>query len=69
MTQHGLTKEQFAGKGLVTAEDVLKLVNGHKASEPQRPAVHSDSRPRPDRRVASPQAHGSEIPDGWPKRG
>ena len=35
MTQHGLTKDQFAGKGLVTAEDVLKLVNGHKQSEPR----------------------------------
>ena len=44
MTQHGLTKEQFAGKGLVTAEDVLKLVNGHKASEPRRPAVSLPTR-------------------------
>ena len=30
LQQHGLTEDQFAGKGLVTAEDVLKVVNGHK---------------------------------------
>jgi pyruvate/2-oxoglutarate dehydrogenase complex dihydrolipoamide acyltransferase (E2) component len=33
LAQHGLTKDQFAGKGLVTAEDILKLVNGDKAPE------------------------------------
>ena len=41
LMRHGLTKEQFAGKGLVTAEDVLKLLNGHKAPEPQRPSTTS----------------------------
>ena len=38
LMRHGLTKEQFAGKGLVTVEDVLKLVNGHKAPEPPSPS-------------------------------
>jgi pyruvate/2-oxoglutarate dehydrogenase complex dihydrolipoamide acyltransferase (E2) component len=41
LTEHGLTKEQFAGKGLVTAEDVLKLVNGPKAPESRSPAVQA----------------------------
>ncbi|HEU0209675.1 MAG TPA: 2-oxo acid dehydrogenase subunit E2 [Candidatus Udaeobacter sp.] len=44
MTQHGLTKEQFTGRGLVTGEDVLKLVNGHKASAPQTPTVSLSTR-------------------------
>ncbi len=37
LKKHGLTEEQFAGKGLVTAEDVLKLVNGHKVAESRIP--------------------------------
>ena len=41
MKQHGLTEDQFAGKGLVTAEDVLKLVNEHKAPEPLSPSISS----------------------------
>lgn len=39
LKQHGLTEEQFAGKGLVTAEDVLKLVNEHKAPEPRNQSI------------------------------
>ena len=41
MTQHGLNKRTICRQRffLTTVQDVLKLVNGHKASEPQRPAV------------------------------
>jgi pyruvate/2-oxoglutarate dehydrogenase complex dihydrolipoamide acyltransferase (E2) component len=37
LREHGLTEEQFGGKGLVTAEDVLRFVNGQKAPEPPIP--------------------------------
>jgi pyruvate/2-oxoglutarate dehydrogenase complex dihydrolipoamide acyltransferase (E2) component len=36
MEQHGLTKDQFTGKSLVTADDVLKLVNGDNAAASPR---------------------------------
>lgn len=41
LQQHGLVEDQFAGKGLVTAEDVLKLVNRDKAPEPRSSSVSS----------------------------
>ena len=46
MKQHGLTEAQFAGKGLITAEDVLKLVNEHKAPGPLNPSISSHVRVR-----------------------
>ena len=42
LKQHGLTEDQFAGKGLVTAEDVLKFVNGHKPPAAPRASVSSN---------------------------
>ena len=41
LKQHGLTEDQFAGKGLVTAEDVLKFVNGHKPPAAPRSSFSS----------------------------
>ena len=39
MKQHGLTEEQFAGKGLVTAQDVLNLLDGQQPPEAQMKSV------------------------------
>lgn len=41
LKQHGLTEDQFAAKGLVTAEDILKLVNGQKVPESRGPSISS----------------------------
>jgi pyruvate/2-oxoglutarate dehydrogenase complex dihydrolipoamide acyltransferase (E2) component len=41
LRDHGLTEDQFAGKGLVTAEDVLKFVNDGKTPEPRSQSITS----------------------------
>ena len=52
LRERGLKEEQFAGKGLVTLDDVLKLANGDKPPTPQRTpvstrlAVHTEELPR-----------------------
>ncbi len=43
MKEHGLTEQQFAGKALVTARDVLNLVNGQKPPQSEIEPASSDA--------------------------
>lgn len=38
LAQHGISQEQFAGKGLVTAADVLPMINGRSSSAESDPS-------------------------------